>query len=176
MDLNVANVSTAWRCVFEHGKRDTDTTNDWPPGTLYRRPTLYIDPAGSYGTSNNCLAYSHSESGNTQKVVITPTIDIGKWFNMTTVVDNGKMTIYYNGTEKIVPSTTTATSNVTGTFNWFSTEQPWTWARKNYADVAHGSVQVANAYFWPSALTTDQISTVGTIPSSVISGVSTSAY
>jgi len=181
MDINVAKVAPGWRNIFEHGKRDTDMTNDWlpndgGPGTVYRRPSLYIDAAGSYGTVDNCLVYVHSDTNNANGTVITPTIDIGKWFNITAVVDSGKMTLYYNGVEKTFPASWSAHSNLSTTFNWFATDQPWTWARKNYADPTFGSVQVGNVYFWPSALTAAQILTVGTIPSSAISGVATSAY
>jgi len=96
---------------------------------------------------------------------------LGKWFNVTFVVSNGTMSTYFNGV---------ADATVTGTFNWGAQNMQWRWNEyiQEYTtrtQNTQGSVQVANVYFWPSALTATQIAQLA-IPSAPTPGVATTSY
>ena len=150
MDVYCEKAAGSWRNILEHGTNDS--VGDFPPGTAYRRPSFYIagnDSGANAGKFHIC----HGDTNGAQAAILSKNpITYGKWTNQTWVVNNNVLTSYTDG---VLDQTVTPTG--TGKFNWFATDQPWVWNRLNYATNNSGSMKVRNAYFWPSALTVDQI-------------------
>lgn len=164
MDINIAQTGPSWRNIFNNGAHDCcDATS--------RRPAMFITGTDAAPANRIHIVHGANEDNN-RNIVSNFTATLGQWFNVTWVVNNGTMSTYFNG----VPDAT-----ATGTFNWGSPVQnQWRWNEyiQEYttrAENTQGSVQVANVYWWNTALTSTQISQL-TVPSTPTSGVATTSY
>ena len=92
MDVQIAQVGASWRNIMSSGDPD------WPPGTTSRRPAVYIT-GNDYAPSNRIHiihgATEEHDLGITTSFAATP----GTYFNLTWVVDGGKLTTYIKGHE-----------------------------------------------------------------------------
>jgi Concanavalin A-like lectin/glucanases superfamily len=164
MDINIAQAGPSWRNVFNNGSHDCcDGTS--------RRPALFITGNDAAPANRVHIVHGANEDNN-RNIVSNFTATLGKWFNVTWVVDGGSMKTYFNG----VPDAT-----VSGTFNWGNPVQnQWRWNEyvQEYptrgANTA-GALSVANVYWWNSALTPDQIATLA-IPQTPDPNVATTSY
>ena len=155
-DVNIAKSSTIFRNIMAHGSGCC--------GGVMRKPSVYLTPTNP---PNLHVAMNLSANGdNTSMVTATPFV-LGTWYNVVIVVDSGKLTAYMNG---IADKNT-----VSGAFVWATPDQSWTWGDVGVLSSQDGSVQVANVYFWPSALTSTQISSLN-IPKTPDSNVATTSY
>jgi hypothetical protein len=154
MDINIAQSGPSWRNIFNNGDPD------WPPGTTSRRPALFI--TGNDAVPANRLLVSHSSTGNEGNGINTTfAATLGTFFNLTWVVSGGKLTTYINGQKD-------ATGEVSGAFTW-ATANAWKWnAYKTQYPTRTGNVAggvfVKNVYWWNKALTTTEIDTLTTVP------------
>ena len=163
MDINIAQTGPSWRNVFNNGSHDCCDANA-------RHPAMFI--TGSDASPPNRIHIVHNASEDVNRNIVSNfAATLGQWFNVTFVVNGGVMSTYFNGV---------ADATVSGTFNWGSQNMQWRWNEyiQEYTtrtQNTQGSVQVANVYFWNSALTASQIAQLK-IPSAPTPGVSTTSY
>lgn len=167
MDLYIEKAAASWRCVLSH---EPSTGGDWPLSANLRRPSVYI--SGNDANPKDTIFPAHNDTTGTNQILNSVTITYGSWFNFTFVVNNKTMTSYINGVQKNTIISPNGTSMV-----WSLPEQPWNWNQGAYTATGSvsGSMKVANAYFWPSALTDAQIANLK-IPTSPTPGVATTSY
>jgi len=141
MDIMVAQTGDRWRNIMEHSPA---TGADFPVGATYRRPAVFV--TGSDTAPANRVMITHANTSNeSSSITSMNTVPLGKYFTLTWVVYNGTMTMYWNGVADPVGPLST-------TFNWPTTNQPWTWLQGNYAGNVAGSIKVKNAYWFNRAL------------------------
>lgn len=141
MDIMVAQTGDRWRNIMEHSP---STGVDFPVGTTYRRPAVFV--TGNDAAPPNRVMITHGNTSNeSSSITSMNTVPLGKYFTLTWVVYNGTMTMYWNGVADPAGPLST-------TFNWPSTDQPWTWLQGNYAGNVAGSIKVKNVYWFNRAL------------------------
>lgn len=141
MDIMVSQTGDRWRNIMEHSPA---TGADFPVGTTYRRPAVFI--TGNDTAPANRIMLTHANASNeSSSITSINTVPLGKYFTLTWVVFNGTMTMYWNGVAD--PAGPLSTS-----FNWPQTSQPWTWLQGNYAGNVAGSIKVKNVYWFNRAL------------------------
>jgi hypothetical protein len=163
MDINIAQTGPSWRNVFNNGSHDCCDVNA-------RHPAMFIT-GSDFGVPNKIHIVHNATEDVNRNIVSNFAATLGKWFNVTFVVNNGTMSTYFNGV---------ADATASGTFNWGAQNMQWRWNEyiQEYTtrtQNTQGSVQVANVYFWPSALTPAQIAQL-VIPSTPTPGVATTSY
>jgi hypothetical protein len=165
MDINIEKASTAYRFVMANGIRGNTA--------LVRQPWVNVVPSTPLK-----LEVGHSASDGGDQTEIPVATGFGKWFNLTFTVNSTACTMYINGTQVGQWTYTTATG---GPPTWPATPA-WRWSdaaaaslQNGIAANTQGSIKVANAYYWPSVLTTAQIAKLS-IPSSPTPGVATTSY
>jgi hypothetical protein len=156
MDINIAQAGPKWRNIMLHGEPD------WPPGATGRRPAVYITGADSAPANRIHVVHGSTEDQN-RSIVTQFAATPGKYFNLTWVVDGGKLTTYINGNKD-------AAGEMTGAFTWGS--DVWKWSDPAYQMNRAGSVKVKNVYWFNKALTPTEIKTIA----SSSSGTGTSGY
>ena len=163
MDINIAQAGPSWRNVFNNGSHDCCDGNS-------RHPALFITGNDAAPPNRIHIVHGANEDAN-RNIVSKFAATLGQWFNVTWVVNGSTLSTYFNGV---------ADATASGTFNWGTAAPQWRWNQyiseyTTRAENTSGSIQVANAYFWPSALTPDQIAKL-TIPSAPTPGVATTSY
>ena len=163
MDINIAQTGPSWRNVFNNGSHDCCDINA-------RHPAMFITGSDTAPPNRIHIVQNAVEDVN-KNIVSNFAATLGTWFNVTWVVNNGTLSTYFNGV---------ADATATGTFNWGAKNMQWRWNEyiQEYTtrtQNTQGSVQVANVYFWPSALTAAQIANLK-LPSAPTPGVSTTSY
>jgi hypothetical protein len=163
MDINIAESGPSWRNVFNNGSHDCcDTTS--------RHPAVFI--TGTDAAPPNRIHIVHGANGSENTSMVSKfAATLGSWFNVTWVVNGSTLSTYFNGV---------ADETASGTFNWGTAAAQWRWNQyfseyPNRTQNTKGSVKVANAYFWPSALTAAQIAQLK-IPAAPTPGVATTSY
>lgn len=141
MDIMVNQTGDRWRNILAHSPA---AGTDFPVGTTYRRPAVFI--TGNDTAPANRIMISHGNASNEgASLTSVNTVPLGKYFNLTWVVYNGTMTMYWNGVADPVGPLST-------TFNWPTTSQPWTWLQGNYTGNVAGPIKVKNVYWFNRAL------------------------
>jgi hypothetical protein len=150
MDVQIAQAGPSWRNIMNNGDPD------WPPGTTARRPAVFI--TGTDAAPANRIHIVHGSTEDQNKNIVTSfAATPGTYFNLTWVVDGGKLTTYINGQKD-------SAGSVNGTFTW-GTANAWKWNayKTQYPtrpqNVA-GSVNVKNAYWFNKALTDADVTTL----------------
>ena len=151
MDVLIAQAGPSWRNIMNSGDPD------WPPGTVSRRPAVFI--TGTDAAPPNRIHIVHGSTEDQNKNIVTSfAATPGTYFNLTWVVDGGKLTTYINGTKD-------SAGTVSGTFNWGTPAWKWNAYKTQYpsrAENVAGSVKVKNAYWFNKALTDADVTTLTT--------------
>ena len=141
MDVNIAQAGPSWRNIMNNGDPD------WPPGMVSRRPAVFI--TGTDAAPPNRIHIVHGSTGDQNVNIVTSfAATPGTYFNLTWVVDGGKLTTYINGAKD-------SAGIVSGTFNWGTNAWKWNAYNVQYpsrAENVAGSVKVKNAYWFNKAL------------------------
>lgn len=152
MDVLIAQTGPSWRNIMNNGTHDCcDATS--------RRPAVFI--TGSDAAPPNRIHIVHGANEDNNKNIVTSfAATLGTYFNVTWVVDGGKLTTYINGTKD-------SAGTVSGTFNWGTHTPTWKWNQylSEYTTRTQntaGSVKVKNAYWFNKALTDAEITTLTT--------------
>ena len=153
MDVNIAQTGPSWRNIMNNGTHDCcDATS--------RRPAVFI--TGSDAAPPNRIHIVHGANEDNNKNIVTSfAATLGTYFNLTWVVDGGKLTTYVNGVKD-------SAGTVSATFNWGTPVQnTWNWNQylKEYTTRTQntaGSVKVKNAYWFNKALTDAEVTTLTT--------------
>ena len=141
MDIMVSQTGDRWRSIMAHSPT---TGADFPVGATYRRPAVFI--TGNDTAPANRIMVAHGNASNeSASITSTNTAPMGKYFTLTWVVFNGTMTMYWNGVAD-------PAGPLSSSFNWPSTDQPWSWLQGNYLGNVAGSVKVKNVYWFNRAL------------------------
>ena len=150
MDVLIAQTGPSWRNIMNNGTHDCcDATS--------RRPAVFI--TGSDAAPPNRIHIVHGANEDNNKNIVTSfAATPGTYFNLTWVVDGGKLTTYINGTKD-------STGTVSGTFNWGTHTPTWKWNQylSEYTTRTQntaGSVKVKNAYWFNKALTDADVTTI----------------
>ena len=150
MDVLIAQTGPSWRNIMNNGTHDCcDATS--------RRPAVFI--TGSDAAPPNRIHIVHGANEDNNKNIVTSfAATLGRYFNLTWVVDGGKLTTYINGTKD-------STGTVSGTFNWGTHTPTWKWNQylSEYTTRTQntaGSVKVKNAYWFNKALTDADVTTI----------------
>ena len=154
MDIKIDQVGPTWRNIMAHGEPD------WPPGGTGRRPAVYIT-GNDKAPANRILVVHGSAEEDNKNIVTQFAATPGQYFNLTWVVDGGKLTTYVNG----LPD---ANGTVSGAFTWGSSE--WKWSDPRYQNNRSGPVNVKNVYWFNKALTAAEIKTIASPAGSGTSG------
>jgi hypothetical protein len=169
-DLRYESTGASWREIF-----GSNTVYPTGPIGSYRRPLFSLTGSQADNNGANKLIIMHApanvhlaDSSFGAGIYSTQTYPPGVWYNIVFTVDNtNTIKLYVNG---YLDSTYTYTSALA----WDPT--PWSWRPTNWGSPAtQKSIQVANAYFWPSVLTASQISQLA-IPSAPSPGVASTSY
>jgi len=152
MDVLIAQTGPSWRNIMNNGTHDCcDATS--------RRPAVFI--TGSDAAPPNRIHIVHGANEDNNKNIVTSfAATLGTYFNLTWVVDGGKLTTYINGTKD-------SAGTVSATFNWGTHTPTWKWNQylSEYTTRTHntaGSVKVKNAYWFNKALTDADVTTLTT--------------
>jgi len=150
MDVLIAQTGPSWRNIMNNGTHDCcDATS--------RRPAVFI--TGSDAAPPNRIHIVHGANEDNNKNIVTSfAATLGRYFNLTWVVDGGKLTTYINGTKD-------STGTVSATFNWGTHTPTWKWNQylSEYTTRTQntaGSVKVKNAYWFNKALTDADVTTI----------------
>jgi len=149
MDVNIAQVGRSWRNIMNSGDPD------WPPGTVSRRPAVFIT-GNDYAPPNRIQIVHASTEDQNKNIVTSFAATPGTYFNLTWVVDGGKLTTYINGNKD-------SAGTVNGTFNWGTPAWKWNAYKTQYpsrAENVDGSVKVKNAYWFNKALSDTDVTTL----------------
>lgn len=153
MDVNIAQAGPSWRNIMNNGDPD------WPPGTVSRRPAVFI--TGNDAAPPNRIHIVHGSTEDQNKNIVTSfAATPGTYFNLAWVVDGGKLTTYINGTKD-------AAGTVNGTFTWGTNAWKWNAYLTQYPtrkENTAGSVKVKNAYWFNKALSDADIATLTGAP------------
>jgi hypothetical protein len=153
MDVQIAQAGPSWRNILNNGDPD------WPPGTVSRRPAVFI--TGNDAAPPNRIHIVHGSTEDQNRNIVTAfAATPGTYFNLTWVVDGGKMTTYINGVKD-------AKGDVTGTFTWGTNAWKWNAYLTQYPtrkENTAGSVKVKNAYWFNKALSDADIATLTGAP------------
>jgi len=150
MDVNIAQTGPSWRNIMNNGTHDCCDANS-------RRPAIFI--TGNDAAPPNRIHIVHgAKEDNNKNIVTTFAATLGTYFNVTWVVDGGKLTTYING----VPD---ATGSVSGTFNWGTHTPTWKWNQylSEYTtrkENTQGPVKVKNVYWFNKALSPTEIKAI----------------
>jgi len=150
MDVKIAQAGPSWRNIMNNGDPD------WPPGTTARRPAVFITGTDA-GPANRIHIVHGSTEDQNKNIVTSFAATPGTYFNLTWVVDGGKLTTYINGQKD-------SAGSVNGTFTW-GTANAWKWKayKTQYpsrTENVAGSVSVKNAYWFNKALTDADVTTL----------------
>lgn len=153
MDVQIAQAGPSWRNILNNGDPD------WPPGTVSRRPAVFI--TGNDAAPPNRIHIVHGSTEDQNRNIVTAfAATPGTYFNLTWVVDGGKMTTYINGVKD-------AKGDVTGTFTWGTNAWKWNAYLTQYPTRKENtaeSVKVKNAYWFNKALSDADIATLTGAP------------
>jgi len=160
MDVNIAQSGPSWRNIMNNGTHDCcDATS--------RRPAVFI--TGNDTAPPNRIYIVHGANEDNDKHLYTTfAATLGTYFNLTWVVDGGKLTTYINGQKD-------ATGTMSATFNWGTPVQnTWRWNQylSEYTTRTQntaGSVKVKNVYWWNKALSDSDITTLASTSSGTTS-------
>jgi Concanavalin A-like lectin/glucanases superfamily len=144
MDINIAQTGPTWRNVF------LGSDPDWPPGSTGRRPAMYI--TGNDAAPANRIHIVHGANEDQNKNIVTTFVaPTGTYFNVTWVVDGGRLITYINGVRD-------ASGLTTGTFTWGNFAWKWNaYLAGGGSGNASGSVKVKNVRWWNRVLTAAEI-------------------
>ena len=149
MDVNIAQAWPSWRNIMNNGDPD------WPPGTVSRRPAVFI--TGNDAAPANRIHIVHGSTEDQNKNIVTAfAATPGTYFNITWVVDAGKLTTYINGQKD-------STGTVNGTFTWGTNAWKWNAYLTQYPQRTQntsGSVKVKNVYWFNKALSDGDVATL----------------
>ena len=153
MDVQIAQAGPSWRNIMNNGTHDCcDATS--------RRPAVFI--TGNDAAPPNRIHIVHGANEDNNKNIVTSfAATPGTYFNLTWVVDGGKLTTYINGTKD-------SAGTVSATFNWGTPVQnTWNWNQylKEYTTRTQntaGSVKVKNVYWFNKPLTDADVTTLTT--------------
>ena len=171
-DINIGSTVKNWRSILQNSPVNPGTSCAMGILKDCRRPGVTLG-SGPNSDKTNVLTFEFWPTDITQVGTYTgPQTNnpSNKWFNFVITVDSTGLKTYING---VLDSY----NNSSKTFNWNSTNNfVWSAAAGNPNLVnTGGSIQVANAYFWPQALTTSQISQLA-IPTTADPSVSSTSY
>jgi hypothetical protein len=120
-----------------------------------RRPAVFI--TGNDAAPPNRIHIVHGSTEDQNKNIVTAfAATPGTYFNLTWVVDNGKLTTYINGQKD-------AAGTVNGTFTWGTNAWKWNAYLTQYPsrkENTTGSVKVKNVYWFNKALSDADIATL----------------
>jgi hypothetical protein len=153
MDVNIAQAGPSWRNIMNNGTHDCcDATS--------RRPAVFI--TGTDASPPNRIHIVHgANEDNNRNIVTSFAATPNTYFNLTWVVDGGKLTTYINGAKD-------SAGTVNGTFNWGTPVQTtWNWNQylKEYTTRTQntaGSVKVKNVYWFNKPLSDADVTTLTT--------------
>lgn len=158
MDVNIAQAGPSWRNIMNNGDPD------WPPGTVSRRPAVFI--TGNDAAPPNRIHIVHGSTEDQNRNIVTAfAATPGTYFNLTWVVDAGKLTTYINGQKDTA-------GTVNGTFTWGTNAWKWNAYLTQYPsrkENTAGSVKVKNAYWFNKALSDADVATLTGAPASTTS-------
>jgi hypothetical protein len=167
-DLKYASTGTTWREILG--------SNVWPTGQTgsYRRPLFSLTGTAPNNAGANHFIVIHAPAsvqlaaGYGTGLFSSGTYSPGVWYNIVFTVDStNTVKLYVNGTLDTSYTYSSALS-------WDST--PWYWRPTNGGvPSTDKSIQVANAYFWSSVLSSSDISKLS-IPSTPDANVPTTSY
>lgn len=149
MDVNIAQAGPSWRNIMNNGDPD------WPPGTVSRRPAVFI--TGNDAAPPNRIHIVHGSTEDQNRNIVTAfAATPGTYFNLTWVVDAGKLTTYINGRKDTA-------GTVNGTFTWGTNAWKWNAYLTQYPqrrENTAGSVKVKNVYWFNKPLSDADVSTL----------------
>jgi len=160
-DLYVTGTAPSWRNIFAHNAVNNDGGA--------RAPSVYLtgtDAAPANRVHYNFLKPNGSGGLIQGASVGSVVVPQNQWYNVTITCDGSTAHVYMNGTLD-------STADFTGPFTWPTTDDPWNWCNSDFSQ--GGSLKVANTYFWPTVLTTDQISKLK-VPTAPSPSVATTSY
>lgn len=149
MDVNIAQAGPSWRNIMNNGDPD------WPPGTVSRRPAVFI--TGNDAAPPNRIHIVHGSTEDQNRNIVTAfAATPGTYFNITWVVDAGKLTTYINGRKDTA-------GTVNGTFTWGTNAWKWNAYLTQYPqrrENTAGSVKVKNVYWFNKPLSDADVATL----------------
>jgi hypothetical protein len=142
-DCYIESLAPTWRNIFNNG------LNDYGDSSC-RVPAVFITGEDAKPANRLHIVHGANEDFNLN-IISKFTAPLKEWFNITFVVDNKKLSSYFNSIED---------DSVSGTFNW-GTVPPNNWKWNQYFEKAprdiFGSVKVKNVVFWNIPLVKSQI-------------------
>jgi len=146
MDINIVNEVATWYSMLDNSKAGTYV----PIGTTNRRPTVIISGEDWPGGASNIHIVHSSTDGANDNIITKFQATPGVYFNLTFVVDSGKLKTYINGVADDF-------GEVSAAFTWSTSENEWTWNPDKRPD----SIKVKNVYWFNKALTPSEVELIG---------------
>ena len=157
LDLWFESTGSSWRTIFSSGI---------PPAPTVRYPALFLTGSAADNGGANKIMFYHDTGNGTWPgtTALTP----GRWYNLVcTMASDNTLTAYINGVNAGSYTYTSARA-------W--SPDPFYWKPENAGDPStQKSIKVANVYFWPSVLTSAQISNLA-VPYIPTPGIATTSY
>jgi hypothetical protein len=138
-DCYIESLAPSWRNILNNGLQDY--------GANSRLPAVFITGNDTRPANRIHIVHGSKEDINSN-IISNFSAPIKEWFNITFIVNDNKLTTYFDGIED---------KSVKGTFNW-GTISPTNWKWNQYGTKnSFGNVKVKNAVFWNIPLVKSQI-------------------